>query len=192
MGTNILHPEEWIEISAAIAAGDDVGHRLAERERRFDNYFQDLTDFYTPTMGQSNFTINDGPISTVTLSASRVRGLRVGSWIMMTVSMTASSTLAFGANASGITVVLPKELAMDSAESSTFGSFAFYDQSATTWYTGASFPGGGSGYTNIDEVYGAAGRTSAGADIGRAIDLTTSDQVSVSVAYKTMRSKSLA
>lgn len=192
MATDILHPEEWLELSSAIQAGENVGSRLMERERRFDNYFKDLTDSFTPQFGQRDTTLLDVGYTFVTTSATSVRGMRIGQWVMLSIRGVASSSLAFGANASGIAIAISKELGMESSAADLLGTFGWRDASAGTNTYGFSTPVSLVGYGPSDETFGVGGVTTAGAGIGAAVNLSTSDQVWCNIQYRTARSKSLA
>ena len=98
MASNVLRPEEWPDLVSAIRQGDpNIGSRLADRERRFDNFF--ATGFYVPVVTQG---------ATITSQATTIgRWFRIGDWAFVHGLFVANSA---GTLSSNIRFSVPSEL----------------------------------------------------------------------------------
>lgn len=76
MTTNILSPTDWPDLIRRIQAGDpSVGSAIAERERRFDNFFD---NFSSPNVAAG--TLYQGAVA-CSVALNEVYGHRVGNWV---------------------------------------------------------------------------------------------------------------
>lgn len=122
MATNNLRPEEWPDIVNRIrnASDADVGAFLAERERRFDNFFQTIGKEEVGTISAFQNS------AAVAASLTDAVGIRVGTFVFLnlTITLTAGST-----GAGTIMVTAPVDLPVVGASINPVGVMMFFDLS---------------------------------------------------------------
>lgn len=169
MATNILHPEEWPDIIAAIRSGDpNIGSRLADRERRFDNYF--ATYPYVPVLKTG------GAVKTCTVVYADV--FRIGTRVWITAEVTA--TQAGAANAT-VRLMLPPELPAPAytAGESLAGVFTVKEVSSGKLYVGAA-------RIDVDNVTGWPHNLTDKIGPGTGTTIASGDSIAMSINYPTI------
>lgn len=130
MPANVLFPEDWDSILAALRANDDQAAKgfLIERERRLDGYFSIIDkNFYAPIVTQ---------LGNVTYATPLIDGFRIGPWVQLNVKLNITGA---GTGANIVTVSLPPTLLPYTPVGETFsiGSMHIQDTSAGIHYYGA-------------------------------------------------------
>lgn len=128
MATNTNDPGDWYDIVSRIrnASDNDVATRIAERERRFDNYFADFD--FTPTIAQ--------PTVAIAATVNYAVGQRIGRWITMAMSLTMT---AVGPGNFVVRIFIPEALpviGVSGTDVIQVGTFEVNDISASKWYIG--------------------------------------------------------
>lgn len=128
MASNALRPEEWPDIVKAIQAGDpNVGARLVDRERRFDNFFAAFP--YTPVLKTG------GTAKTCTVTYADVFRIGTRVWISAEVVATQAGTALSTVRLTIPAVLPPPAYAL--GEMLT-GVFTVHEVSSGKLYVGAA------------------------------------------------------
>lgn len=178
MPTNVIDPSEWNDLVRRLRDDNDatVASRLAERERRLDNYFADFT--FVPQVAQSLTSIS----GTVLYAEAQ----RIGRWVHLIAGFRLS---AAGNAGQVIRMFLPETLpalgvsGVDAAIN--VGNFEVYDASTTDWFYGdASMDAGSRSVTG--KSYGAT--SGMGVELP-ALALASGDEVRINIHYPTSASR---
>ena len=170
MASNTVDPGEWPELVERIRNTTDssIGSRLADRERRSDNYFADFE--FTPQIAQT--------MTAIAGTVLYAEGQRVGRWIHI---FAAVRVTAAGAGNNAIRMYIPEILPAfrpTGGESMLVGNFDVYDASVTTWYNGNAEMDTGS-----RSIVGRASGNQLGIGAAPAFTLASGDIVRVNVRY---------
>lgn len=175
MGSNALRPEEWVDLTKRIQAGDPaVGADIAHRERVFDNIFQQISSSdFSPVITQGA-----GTLTYTALTGHDFSGYRVGPMVWLNFRCSISNSPG---GAGAVVVTVPPWLPMAAPGFPTVvGTVWMYDASTGTGYNGQAIWLSGttlSGWSNgVNNYMGAA---------GPAVALAINDQVSYNLQYIT-------
>jgi hypothetical protein len=184
MTTDMLDSGDWPNIVQRIRDGDPtVGAHLAERERRFDNFFGVISRTDT-TPG----AILQGAVERNVVYHD-LWGYRIGNWVHLKGTAEIDTLVA---QTGRITVEFPEQLPFDQTEQqdrNTLGILVVYDDSHLETYFGEArrtYATGPDGVTLTDQIYGwASGIADQMGNASPGAALAVFDKIRYEISYRT-------